>query len=433
MKCRNYILLPFLSSLLFSTHLWCVDNISDQNSTKLKTEIKKKDWTILPYVFSSDTTGLTGGLSILMSGIFQPQTSFVATAFIGEKQNTRIDDKSAEKRFRGGFLYFSDYKLPYTDRIFFSAYSLKSYFPKSKYYLDGSHDSKRADVFLSSGDSNFFNMKFQYVLPLGSGLENPQGLCQVENGFIVCKESKGGGTPFVTGQTSIGIKTFYQHDSLDSIKDLPDWDTNGLRFYLTHDNTDFDTNPSRGYHFQLQYSKDFGKGSSTQSWDFLEFKYNQYYNLDTFSFTKQNVLALSAWTGYSFSWKDNDEIIGSHRPPVWEGARLGGFNRMRGYDNNRFTDKAVFYAAAEYRAILNYNPFKDSDLIPAKVEWFQVVAFVEAGRVHEHYNLDLLNDMKYDVGLSLRALVEEIPVRIDVGYGEEGTNLWIMIQQPFDF
>ena len=429
MKNKSYILLPFLTSILLTTHSIYATNMADQNITKTKT----KDWTILPYAFSSDTTGLTGGVSILMSGVFQPQTSFVATAFIGEQQDVIIDGKPEEKSFLGGFFYFSDYKLPYTNRTFFSIYGLKSYFPKSKYYIDGSNNSNRDDVFLSSGESDFLSMKFEYVLPIGSGLENPQGLCEVINGFIVCKRSKGGGTPFVTGETSVGVKAFYQHDTLDSIEGLPDWNTNGLRYYLTHDNTDFDTNPSRGYHFQLQYSQDFGEGASTQSWDFLEFKYNQYYNLDTFSFTNQNVLALSLWTGYSFSWNDNENIIGSHRPPVWEGARLGGMNRMRGYDNNRFSDKAVFYATAEYRAILDWNPFKDSDLLPAKVDWFQVVAFAEAGRVNDQYNFDLLTDIKYDVGLSLRALVEEIPVRIDVGYGEEGANMWVMIQQPFDF
>ena len=429
MKNKNNTLLPILTSLLFSTHLLYSADMSDQNITKTK----RKDWTILPYAFSSDTTGLAGGISVLMSGVLQPQTSLVATVFLGEKQDVIIDGKPDKKSFAGGFFYFSDYKLPFTERTFFSIYGLKSYFPKSKYYIDGSNNSDRDDVFLSSGESDFLSMKFEYILPIGSGLENPQGLCEVINGFVVCKRSKGGGTPFVTGQTSAGIKAFYQHDTIDSIEGLPDWNTNGLRYFLTHENTDFDTNPSRGYHFQFQYSQDFAAGASTQSWDFLEFKYNQYYNLDTFSFTNQNVLALSLWTGYSFSWNDDEKIIGSHRPPVWEGARLGGMNRMRGYDNNRFSDKAVFYAAAEYRAILDYNPFKGSDLLPAKVDWFQLVAFAEVGRVNDQYNFDLLRDLKYDVGLSLRALVEEIPVRVDVGVGEEGANMWVMIQQPFDF
>jgi len=118
---------------------------------------------------------------------------------------------------------------------------------------------------------------------------------------------------------------------------------------------------------------------------------------------------------------------------MWEGARLGGFNRMRGYDMNRFSDKAVFYAAAEYRAIIDYNPFKDLSWMPAKVDWFQVVAFAEAGRVHDRYTMDLLNDMKYDVGISLRALVSELPLRLEVAHGEEGTYMWLMAQHPFDF
>ncbi len=106
---------------------------------------------------------------------------------------------------------------------------------------------------------------------------------------------------------------------------------------------------------------------------------------------------------------------------------------MRGYENNRFSDKAVFYATAEYRAILNWNPFRDNDYIPVAVDWFQVVPFVEVGRVNDHYNFDLLTDLKFDAGISLRAMVAEMPVRFDVAVSDEGTNMWVMLQQPFDF
>ncbi len=41
--------------------------------------------------------------------------------------------------------------------------------------------------------------------------------------------------------------------------------------------------------------------------------------------------------------------------------------------------------------------------------------------------------MKYDVGISLRTLAAQLPIRIDVAYGEEGANLWVMVNQPFDF
>ena len=437
MKHRKHLLLSFLTTTILSCNL--LNAAEDTNVTK------SKNWIFLPYAFTSDATGFSGGIGVIKQGLLQPQTTLVASVFGGVPQDIIINGQPEEASFSGGFISFSDFKLPYTNRLFFSLMGLKSYFPKANYYIDSSNDSNKDDVFTTSGDSNFFYTTFRYVLPIGEGLNNPEGLYTLQDGFAMGREGYGGGTPFVTGRTSIGLKTFYQSDNTDNTErwpgwpsdtSVPTWNTNGLRFFLTHDNTDFDLNPSRGYHFQVQYSKDFGKGDSLQSWDFLEFKYNQYFNLDTFSFTKQNVLALSIWTGYSYSWDNDREIVpgfNAHRPPLWEGPRLGGFNRMRGYDNNRFSDKAVFYATAEYRAIIDYNPLKNNSLVSVDVDWFQVVPFIEVGRVHDQYNFDLLSDMKYDVGISLRAMVAQLPVRLDVAYSEEGTNMWVMIQQPFDF
>ena len=409
-----------------------LQDLEDSNITQ------SKDWIILPFAFSTDSTGTAGGIGVIKQGLLQPQTTLVASVFAGLPEPITSSPEKKEASFLGGFFYFSDYKLPFTNRLFFSIMGLKSYFPNTKYYFNGSNDSKESNVFNTSGDSNFVNTTFKYVLPIGEGLSNPSGLYTLHNGFCVGREGCGGNTPFTSGRTSIGIKTFYQYDSFKSTSSpiIPSWDTNGLRFFLTHDNTDFDLNPSRGYHFELEYSRDFGQGDSLQSWDFLEFKYNHYISLDTFSFTKQNVLAFSMWTGYSFSWDNDKQIVSgidAHRPPTWEGARLGGFSKMRAYDNNRFSDKAAFYATAEYRAIIDYNPFKNNEYIPVAIDWFQVVAFVEAGRVHDKYNFDLLSDMKYDVGLSLRAFAAQLPIRLDVAYGSEGVNAWIMINQPFDF
>ncbi len=440
MKYKKNLFIPLLTATILSGNIL---NASEEfNLTS------SKDWIILPYAFTSDSTGFAGGVGMIKQGLFQPQTTLVTSVFYGTKQDVSINNQPDEVNFSGGFIYFSDYKLPYTNRFFFSFTGLKSYFPKTKYYVDGSNNSNKDDVFTTSGDTNFFNTTFEYILPIGEGLDNPEGLYKLQNGFAIGRKGYGGGTPFVTGRTSIGLKTFFQSNNSDNSDnwedsdwwknntDVPTWDTNGLRFFLTHDNTDFDLNPSRGYHFQIQYSKDFGKGDSLQSWDFLEFKYNQYFNLDTFSFTKQNVLALSMWTGYSYSWDQHNEIapgIDSHRPPLWEGGKLGGFNRMRGYDSNRFLDKAAFYATAEYRAVLNWNPLKKNDYIPVAIDWFQIVGFVEVGRVHDQYNFDLLSDMKYDVGISLRAMAAQLPIRLDIAYSDEGTNMWVMVQQPFDF
>ena len=408
---------------------------------------QSKDWIVLPYAFSSASTGLAGGIGIIKQGILQPQTTMVTSVFGGMDQDVISNGIPRTENFSGGFFSFSDYKLPFTQRTLFSLIGIKSFFPKQKYYFKGSNNSHPDTALSTAGQSNFIMGTFKYVVPIGEGLENPDGLYRLQDGFAQGREGYGNGTPFVTGSTTIGMKMFYQEESFENWSNFalwknktsdstPVWNSNGLRLFLSHDNTDYNLNPSRGYHFDLQYSKDFGKGDSLQSWDFLELKYNKYYSLDTFSFTKQNVLALSLWTGYSFSWDTRNEIapgIAKNRAPLGEGARLGGFSRMRGYENSRFSDKAVVYGTAEYRAVLDYNPLKKNSVVPVAVDWFQVVAFVEAGRVNDKYNFDLLTDLKYDVGLSLRAMVAQLPIRFDIAYGDEGPNMWVMIQQPFDF
>lgn len=408
---------------------------------------KSKDMIILPYAFSAESTGLTAGVGLIKQGLFQPQTTLIASILYGEELDI-ITNREAEKaNFSAAFISFQNYKLPYSERLFFSLIGLKSYFPKSNYTLKNENDKEPNVPFVSSGKNDFLNTTFKYVLPIGEGLDNPRGLYDLRHGFTQGREGYGNGVPFITGRTSLSLKTFYQSTSYENWAELsqfldgtptstPEWNSNGLRLYFEHDNTDYDLNPSRGYHFALQYSKDFDWGNSLQSWDFLEFKFNKYYDLDTFSFTKQNVLAFSLWTGHSFSWDNDNTIVAgldAHRPPIWEGARLGGLNRMRAYTNNRFTDKSVIYATSEYRAVLDYNPLGKNEYLPVAVDWFQVVAFVEAGQVNDEYNLDLFSEMKYDIGISLRAFIAQVPVRLDLAYGDEGSNIWIMVRQPFDF
>jgi hypothetical protein len=117
---------------------------------------------------------------------------------------------------------------------------------------------------------------------------------------------------------------------------------------------------------------------------------------------------------------------------MWEGARLGGWNRMRAYDSNRFSDKAAIYGAVEYRLIPIINPMRDQKWNPIAIDWFQTVLFVEAGRVAPKYDIGtLFSDLNYDVGFSLRALAANVPVRFEMAFGDEGSAMWFMLNQPF--
>jgi hypothetical protein len=445
MKTKNKLLISTITaSLLLSQPLLADTDAADSNITADQ-KAGSKDIVYIPYVFSTDSTGFSGGVGVIKQGFLQPQTTAIATLFYGAEQDIITNNQSDTANFSGGFAAIFDYLIPGTDRLLFSALGMKAYFPKARYYIyDHSNDSNEESYTESSGDADFMYATLRYVLPMGDGLDNPEGHYILKNGFAVNREGYGGGKPFVTGRTGVGISAFYEHNTFDNwLPDSPrstggikDWNTNGLRFFVDHDNTDYDLNPSRGYQFKLQYSKDFGWGDSEQTWDFLEFKYNHYIDMPTFSFTQQNVLAMSFWTGNSFSWEKENEYlpgIASHRPPPWDGGRLGGMFRMRGYNTDRFSDKAVIYGTAEYRAILDWNPFRKNEYIPVAVDWLQVVGFIEAGRVNDTYNFDLLSDMKFDAGISLRAMAAQVPVRVDLAYGDEGANFWVMVFQPFDF
>jgi hypothetical protein len=449
MKMKKHLLLSTLAAtLLLNPSLMAEEAITSSDSNRSVPQTgTSKDLVVIPYVFSTDSTGFSGGVGVIKQGFLQPQTTAIATLFYGAEQDIMTNRQPDTANFSGGFAALFDYLIPGTDRMLFSVMGLKSYFPQARYYLENHTMDSDEDAYAeTSGDTDFVYATLKYVLPMGDGLDNPEGHYQLKHGFAVGREGYGGGTPFVTGRTSLGITAFYEHNTFDnyqigasrSTDGLQTWNTNGLRFFVDHDNTDFDLNPSRGYQFKLQYSRDFGWGDSLQTWDFMEFKYNHYVDLPTFSFTKQNVLAMSFWTGYSFSWDtdtthDQYGYINAHRPPPWEGARLGGMFRMRGYNTDRFSDRAVIYGAMEYRATLGWNPFRKNDFIPVAVDWLQVVPFIEVGSVNEQYNGHLFDDIKFDAGIGLRAMVAQIPVRVDIAAGDEGVNFWVMVFQPFDF
>ncbi|WP_028866150.1 BamA/TamA family outer membrane protein [Psychromonas aquimarina] len=404
---------------------------------------KQKDWVVLPYAFSSDSMGFTAGAAGIFSGFIQPQMSLVATVLAGEEMPVEhaYSSDSDTERAVGGMLAVNGYNPSFSKRTFISAVGVRMYNPKQRLYLDGGHDTRQFDgdyqPLESQGHNNWADIDFRYVLPWGESRNTVLPVIKSDRGIAVNRGDAGGGAPFSTGQTIIGTEFFYAKLSADKFAEQPSLNTNGMRLYIEHDNTDYAANPSRGYRIKGKVSADFGLGSSTQSWNAVELDSSYFLEMDNFSWTRQQVLAFNVWTAYSPSWDKSgslheDGVLDKNQTPMWEGARLGGLTRMRAYDSNRFNDKAAVYGSVEYRLIPSFNPMKDQGWSPFSIDWFQTVLFVEAGRVAEQYELGtLLSDMKYDVGFSLRALAANVPVRFDIAVGDEGTAMQVMINQPF--
>ena len=404
--------LLLISILFLSLHAEYVSINIDSNRTK--------STIALPYVFSSDSSGLTAGVVGIMSGYGQKNLTVVATAFTGELLHVEKHGQSNTDK-------------AHTQGFFLGMYS---YYPNQQVYIDGSNDSNKEHVFRTQGFNNWLELPISYTLPWGSSADEPITVYKLKNGLVVNRYGYGGGLPFITGSTSMEFKPFYNKWSADKLLDEPAWSTNGTKLTLKHDNTDYISNPSTGYKFNIEYAHDFGRGNSTQSWNAVTASYSHYINLENLSFSRQSQLAFNVWSSYSPSWDNNNlhpgTTVNAHRPPPWEGASLGGWDRLRAYDSNRFSDKAAIYYGLEHRIIPTFNPLKKQNWLPISIDWFQLVTYVEIGRVAPEYNVKALHtDMKYDVGFSLRALAASVPVRFEMAYGLEGMSMWVMVKQPF--
>ena len=434
-------LLFFIFPMLSHASEFLIDDLNREKS-------KQQTWLVLPYAFSSESMGFTVGAVGIFSGYIQPQMTIVATTFAGEEMELRNENLSIteSERTTGAMLAITGFRPSFSDRLFISGIGAYGYYPNQRLYLEGGNDSEKdldnisnqaTSPLQTQGYNNWFNLHFRHVLPWGESAQTVLPKIQLQRGIAVNRDHIGGGKPFVTGQTIFATDLFYSKWSADKFTESPEINTNGMRFYVEHNNTDYPDNPSRGYSFGAKFSSDFGLGNSTQSWNAFEVDYSHYIELNNFSWSRQNVIAMNLWSAYSPSWDDSETlveggILKKHQTPMWEGARLGGWTRMRAYDSNRFNDKAAIYGAIEYRLIPQLNPMANQKWNPLPIDWFQIVLFAEVGRVAEKYQLStLLTDMKYDVGFSVRALAAKVPVRFEMAFGEEGSAMWFMLEQPF--
>lgn len=400
--------------------------------------IKKRDVLLLPYAFSTEDMGAIIGLGAMATGQYQKQMSVGGTVFGGPDS-------------KGLGLGLWDYQLFNTERFFISAVGmlgdyplLRAYAPLPNTYTPqgearpGSNDSNFEDFFTAKGSSNWWEVKLEYVLPWGDAKAKAMRTYQLQGGLV-----KGGikdisaWDPLTTGTTVAFLRQFNRYQLYKSGNEELDGAVHAIELGVMYEHTDFAVNPSQGSSQSFAYSYNPQWLESDKEWRFIEAEASKYFSFGQGEYTKQRILALNMWLGYSPSWQlnydgqSNSQVVDN--PPFIEGASLGGMYRMRGFRQNRFHDKAVIYTTAEYRMTLDYNPIADVNWLNfLNLDWFQTVVFVEGGRVSPTFNSStLLKDWKMDAGVSLRALTAGIVVRFDVTKSSEGTNMWVMVGHPF--
>ena len=407
-------------------------------STTIRAENPKgeKEFLILPYAFPSDSMGTTAGVGGMIKGYGQEQLLLGATAF------GSADGAAA---FVGGFW---DYKFPWFDRLFFSTMGSVGHYPRQRAYTmihrtgnesdAGGNDSDENDYIEDPGQDNWFEFKFEYVLPMGSMRNKSIAEYHLTDGLLTSGATGGDfWNPLESGVTVVMIKQFNRFQDYQNTSGTVEGTIHPLEFAILYNNTDFATNPSKGSSQYFGITYDNGWLDSEEKWTFVEFEASKYFNLGESRRARQRVVALNFWTGDSPSYEihtdGSGQSIVSNNSPFLEGARLGGFYRMRAYPNNRFNDRSVIYTSAEYRYTPKWNPIAEVSWLKfLKMDWFQVVGFVEGGRVANEYSASkLFSDWKVDAGIGLRAMLAGGVVRVDVAGCVEGMTTWVMFNQPF--
>lgn len=434
-KTSFYSSIVLACSLIIPPTLCAKPNASVKFSTqRAENNNETKETLILPFAFPSDSMGTTFGVGTMAKGYGQDQL-LVAGAAWG----------SADEAY-GGVVGLWDYMLPFGDRLFFSTLGSLGHYPRQRAYSSaprvadssgaGGNDSSEHDYIEDEGTDNWIEFKFEYVLPLGSMQSSSMGSYELEKGILTAGATGGDSwNPLESGVSVLVLKQSNRFQSYETDDGDLDGTVHPIEIGLLYNNTDFPTNPSKGSSQYLSFTQDFAWGDSEDQWNFLSFEGSKYFDVGANRVAKQQVIALNFWTGDSLSWdettSDNGSTVISDDPAYLEGARLGGFYRMRAYPNNRFNDKSVIYTTGEYRFTPKWNPIANVNWLRfLKLDWFQVVGFAEAGRVAGDYG-DLFTDWKFDGGVGLRAMVAGGVVRFDVATSEESTSGWVMFGHPF--
>jgi hypothetical protein len=393
-------------------------------------------WLVIPFVFPSDSMGTTFGVGGITRGYLQEQMG-AGLALFGSADEAE-----------GSLFSIWDFRVPGLDRMYLSFIGSLGDYPRQRAYANypgdftgdkaGSNDSLPDDYVEDDGSHNWLNLKMEYVLPIGTAADDPVVTYQLKNGILISEPSGGRSwNPLSSGVTVLMLQQRFDYQSYETDIGEIDGKVKPVDLALLYNNTDFSPNPSSGSSQYLSFTHDFYDSEQNGTWTFMEFEASKYFSLDASDFALQRVIALNMWTGYSPEWDKQTDADGvsriDNKTPFSEGARLGGFYRMRGYPVDRFNDRAVIYATAEYRYTLRWNPLRDMAWLDfLEPDWLQLVASVEGGQVAEEYSMSaLFDDWKACGGVGIRFMLSGTVFRFDVSFSDEGSSAWAMVGHPF--
>ncbi len=415
----------------------CAPMASSQSvivDTDEKRILEDFDW--LPFAFSSESFGVGFGIGMGYSGWPQEQASLLGAITLGTEGAYNVM----------GIL--SDWQAPGIPRLVIEPMFSFGKYQNQRLHIGqgfepgsvraGANGSDSEEFIEVSQWDNRVEIDFQYLLPIGNGADTIVNRYVIDKQGLLVKGGSGGESwnPLESGRTKLSIVPSWREQT-ESAGDVEvPFETINATFAVEHDNYDFPFNPGKGSFKKLSYTKDFDDHVALGGWSSWTAEANKVFSLPNGENSLQRLIALGFWTSYVPTW-ETENVDGTvrvtERPPHFEGATLGGIDRMRAYEDHRYQDKAAIYYTAEYRTMPTWQPLKNVGWLDfADVSWWQWVVFAEAGQVAPTYTLDALHDdLRWDGGVSIRAMISKAVCRLDVAVGEEGGRVVAMYGHPF--
>ncbi|WP_455210555.1 BamA/TamA family outer membrane protein [Kaarinaea lacus] len=390
---------------------------------------------VLPYFFSSESLGLSYGVGGGVSGYLQDQMSLMGAALFSTKGAKAV------------FFIGNQIQIPKTQRLFLDVRFSVGRYPDQRGYFNGnpeyaheragSNESSDDNYVLANATDDWLDFDFEYVLPIGAGRDNTIQLYRLDKGVLVQGATGGNAwNPLRSGLTMLSIMPFIRSQGFETDTGDRIFESSGIKFGMEYDNTDFPNNPSRGSKQDFDLRRDFGGGQVEDAWTQIEFSASKFFPMGKGKYSRQRVLGLNFWTSDVPTWKETQIEGGSkptNAPPFYMGSTLGGLYRLRAYTSARFHDKSAIYYSAEYRYMLRWNAIGNIKMLQIfNIDWWQLMGFAELGRVAPGWDIqELHSDMKWDVGIGLRAMISKAVLRLDVAANDEIWSVWVMAGQAF--
>ncbi|SHG88481.1 BamA/TamA family outer membrane protein [Ferrimonas marina] len=367
------------------------------------------DTVVIPIVGAMSSTGLIGGAVASVTGLGQPHAQLVGFGAYS------VNDSYIS------FLGYYNYAL--TERWAMDLSALQAEFTDSTLYLDPSANPQTAAPATTGIDAAYLQRDLALTLRYRL-YEDTAAASRVklEQGLPVGSES--------INRVLFEIEPFYQTRDLRTVEsDNIEGRTYGVSTTLEFDSRDFWPTPSIGQHSYATVLRDWG-GSDRAAYTRWEAQHSRYLDLGSSGWSRQQTLALTGYLSDIPTWDNTDP---SSQPDWFAQSVLGGSERLRGYGNDRFSNRSALFYAAEYRVIPNWQPQQQIPLLNRyDFPWWQAALFAELGKTEDRLSLSALHrDMEWSAGFGLRFFIERMVARADFGFSDEESLFHFTVNQAF--